>query len=450
MKKFICVLLPILLTAGIFFGCSKAEVKPFTGSDYTIPELDLSTMPENCPEEYRYLYELTTVDDSLDYMAHPDSVLLKNGNILTMYPAGHGKGAVLTKISTDNGLTWSESVKNTPASWENSQETPTVYRLSFTDGITDDKLIMISANPQWADEPETNGGFNCSISTDEGATWSEFETFYDKSSSYPVIPIVAMSSLTQLKENGQFVDKWMGLFHDADFYNYKTILTFDENGNMQWSEPVKYFADYRTIEQESAMCEVEVIRSEQGTGDELCLITRSNSRTMNSLISFSEDEGETWSEPKELPAALNGDRFKAEYTKDGRLFITFRSIERGPKAQENAGKDVTGGYVSEGWVAWVGTYDDLKNSNEGQYRIKLAHIYQNGQDKPEYCADSDTGYCGNVVLDDGTIVTTSYGHFNPDDKINALTGELRTYICSKRINLNDTDELVAQMVSQNQ
>ena len=450
MKKFICVLLPILLTAGIFFGCSKAEVKPFTGSDYTIPELDLSTMPDNCPEEYRYLYELTTVDDSLDYMAHPDSVLLKNGNILTMYPAGHGKGAVLTKISTDNGLTWSESVKNTPASWENSQETPTVYRLSFTDGITDDKLIMISANPQWADEPETNGGFNCSISTDEGATWSEFETFYDKSSSYPVIPIVAMSSLTQLKENGQFVDKWMGLFHDADFYNYKTILTFDENGNMQWSEPVKYFADYRTIEQESAMCEVEVIRSEQGTGDELCLITRSNSRTMNSLISFSEDEGETWSEPKELPAALNGDRFKAEYTKDGRLFITFRSIERGPKAQENAGKDVTGGYVSEGWVAWVGTYDDLKNSNEGQYRIKLAHIYQNGQDEPEYCADSDTGYCGNVVLDDGTIVTTSYGHFNPDDKINALTGELRTYICSKRINLNDTDELVAQMVSQNQ
>ena len=59
-------------------------------------------------DRYRYLYELSTVDNSLDYVAHPDSVLLKNGNILTMYPAGHGKGDVLTKISTDGGLTWSE------------------------------------------------------------------------------------------------------------------------------------------------------------------------------------------------------------------------------------------------------------------------------------------------------------------------------------------------------
>lgn len=83
------------------------------------------------------------------------------------------------------------------------------------------------------------------------------------------------------------------------------------------------------------MCEVECIRSEQGNGDELCLITRSNSKKINSLVSFSKDEGKTWSKPVELPAALNGERHKAEWTKDGRLFITFRSIERGPKA-ENA------------------------------------------------------------------------------------------------------------------
>ncbi len=448
MKKITCFMLSLIFTALLFFGCSKTDPLPFTGSDYTIPELDLSVMPEDCPEEYQYLYELTTVDDSLDYLGHPDSVLLKNGNILTMYPAGHGKGAVLTKISTDGGLSWDESVEDTPESWEDSLETPTVYRLTFTDGTTEDKLIMISANPQWSDEPETDGGFNCSISTDEGETWTEFETFYDKSSSCPVVPIVAMSSLTQLKENGEFVDKWMGLFHDADFYNYKTILTFDEDGNMQWSEPVKYFSEYREIEEESNMCEVEVIRSEQGTGDELCLITRSNSRTMNSLISFSQDEGETWSEPTELPAALNGDRFKAEYTNDGRLFITFRSIERGPTAEANADSSVTSGYVSEGWVAWVGTYEDLKNGSEGQYRIKLAHIYQNGQTEAQYCADADTGYCGNVVLDDGTIVTTTYGHFDCEDKIGFFSSELRTYICSKRINLEDTDALVAQMLSE--
>lgn len=442
MKKFISVFICFSLICIVFYGCQKntAEPLPFTGSDYTIPELDLSVKPENLDSRYDYLYELTTLDDSKNYMAHPDSVLLKNGNILTMYPAGHGKGEVLNKISTDGGLTWSDSIKNTPESWKNSQETPTVYRLQFTDGKTDDKLIMISANPKWGDK-DTDGGFNCSVSSDEGQTWTEFETFYDLESNHPVIPIVAMASLTQLKENGEFVDKWMGFFHDSDFYNYKTILTFDNQGNPQWSVPEKYFAQYRDVEESSNMCEVECIRSEQGSGDELCLISRSNSKKMNSLVSFSSDEGKSWSEPVELPAALNGERHKAEWTKDGRLFITFRSIERGNKAQQNAGETTTGGFISEGWVAWVGTYDDLKNGTEGQYRIKLAHIYLNNQKKPEYSAGADTGYCGNVVLDDGTIVTSSYGKFSPDEKIKFGT-DYRTYICSKRINLIDTDELI--------
>lgn len=443
MKKILSILLSLLLIAVVFIGCQKqTEVKPlaFTGSDYTIPELDLSVKPENIDSKYDYLYELSVIDNSKKYMAHPDSVLLKNGNILTLYPQGHGKGAVQNKISTDGGISWSESIKNTPESWKDSRETPTVYRLEFTDGKTEDKLIMISANPKWGDEP-TDGGFNCSVSTDEGQTWTEFETFYDINSEYPVIPIVAMSSLTQLKENGKFVDKWMGLFHDNEFYNYKTILTFDNDGNPHWSVPEKYFNAYRDIEEKSNMCEVEVIRSQQGKGDELCLISRSNTKQMNSLISFSEDEGETWSEPMEAPAALNGERHKAEWTKDGRLFITFRSIERGKKAEENAKESTTGGWISEGWIAWVGTYDDLKNGTEGQYRIKLAHIYEKGQKEPEYYAGADTGYCGNVVLDDGTIVTSSYGKFSPEEKID-FGRDYRTYICSKRINLNDTDELI--------
>ena len=413
----------------------------FTGSDYTIPELDLSTLPDELKgTEYEYLYKLSTVDSSEDYMAHPDSVLLRNGNILTVYPAGHGKGAVLNKISTDGGKSWSETVKNTPASWVNSQETPTVYRLEFSDG-TPDKLILISANPKWPNS-STVGGFECSISDDEGQTWSEFKRFYDLESDTAVVPIVAMASLTRLKENGEFTDKWMGVFHDADFYNYKTILTFDGNGNMQWSKPEKFLAEHRDTEKNAQMCEIEIIRSDKGEGDELCLISRSQSKKINSMIAFSNDEGKTWSEPVEAPAALNGERHKAEYTSDGRLFITFRSIERGAKAKANAktSTDKTRGWISEGLVAWVGTYDDLKNGNEGDYRIKIAHIYFDDQTAPEYYAGSDTGYCGNVVLVDDTIVTCGYGKFSPDEKL--ADGTLRTYIASKRINLKDTDELI--------
>lgn len=426
---------------------SRRYARRFTGSDYTIPEIDLSVIPEKYKgTKAEYLYTLSTVDNQKDYLAHPDSVLLKNGNILTLYPSGHGKGPVLSKISTDGGISWTKSLAKSPDSWKNSLETPTVYRLTFTDGKTDDKLIMISANSKWPGM-STPGGFNCSVSCDEGESWSEFECFHGNSSPHSYIPIVAMSSLTQLKENGSFTDKWMGLFHDCAFHNYKTILTFDEKGKMHWSKPVPYFSAYRETEKKAGMCEVEVIRSNCGRGDELCLIARSNSKKINSLVSFSSDEGATWSKPRALPAALNGERHKAEYAPDGRIFITFRSIERGRNALRYATKNDKNGWISEGYVAWVGTYDDLKNGTEGQYRIKLAHIYKEGQKSPGYSAEADTGYCGNVVLPDGTIVTCSYGKFRPDEKT-ADGKKMKTSICSKRLRLEDTDILIRDILNE--
>lgn len=412
-----------------------------TGSNYTIPQIDLSAAPAGVSAEFAELYEQTVVDDSRNYLAHPDSILLKNGNILTMYPAGHGKGAVLNKVSTDGGRSYSSTIANTPAGWVNSQETPTVYRLQFTDEQMQDKLIMISANPDWGSG--STGGFNCSLSSDEGQTWTEFQTFYGEGQFPKVIPIVAMSSLTQLKENGRFVDKWMGIFHDAKFTNFKTILTFDEQGNMRWSMPEPYFVQHWVRQYATNMCEVEIIRSDGGQGDELCLITRSNTKKCNSLISFSQDEGKTWSKPVEAPAALNGERHKAEWTKDGRLFITFRSIERDPVKNSLYSDNAERGWYSEGWIAWVGTYEDLKNNMEGQYRLKLAHTYLDDQTQPQITAGADTGYCGNVVLDDGTIVTSSYGKFDPDKTYIDDAGNtvIKTSIISKRIDLSLTDRL---------
>ena len=108
---------------------------------YSIPQVDLAVKPENTPEELEYLYENVTVDDSSAYLGHPDSVLLNNGSILTFYPEGHGKGRIISKISVDGGKSYTEETKNPPSSWEKSLETPTVYRLKFTDGK--EKLILI-------------------------------------------------------------------------------------------------------------------------------------------------------------------------------------------------------------------------------------------------------------------------------------------------------------------
>ena len=436
-----CAIIIVSVLFGI--GVIPKTTKFTMGND--IQSIDLSVSSDNVPDDLKYLYEYTVVDDSANYLAHPDSVLLKDMSLLQVYPTEHGRGAINSKISYDGGLTYNGKIENQPESWVDSQETPTIYRLEFTDGKTSDELILISANPDWGDG-KTTGGFNCSVSKDEGKTWSEFELFYPKKADGGVVPIVAMASLTQLKENGKFVDKWMGFFHDKFFNNYKSILTFTEDGNPQWSKPEKYFTEYKRLEKSTNMCEVEVIRSEAGKGDELCLISRSNTKLSNSLISFSNDEGKTWSKPKELPGTLNGERYKAEYAPDGRLVIVFRSIVRDKdlvkKYSEYAG-GTPKSWISNGPVMWVGTYEDLKNGNDGQYRIKMMHTYFDSQTEPMEAAHADTGYCGNTVMPDGTFVISTYGKFDTsktytDDKGNNI---YKTSIASKRINLNDIDKL---------
>lgn len=426
---------------------------PYTtkGSDYGIIQIDLSVKPAGLPSKYDYLYHLTVVDacdGGENYLAHPDSVLLNKGTdreaIFTSYVQGHGRGALLTKLSYDGGISYSERIETTPASWQRSEETPTVYELDFVNG--NKRLIMISANPKWPGY--TSGdGFNVSVSDDGGASWTEFEKFYGKDSDFKVNAIVAMSSLTRLKENGEFVDKWMGLFHDNTFRCYKTVLTFSDDGKMCWSKPVELFencvdekgkkTDCTFFAKMAQLCEIEAVRSDGGNGDQIMLLARCNTKRMNSVMTYSCDEGETWAKPKELPSSINGERHKAEYLQDGRLFVTFRSIERDKEKKKSVGCGAKK-FFSEGWVAWIGTYDDLMNwyngdgSAQGQYRIKLAHTFLDGQTAPQLSANSDTGYAGVVVLKDGTVVTASYGRFGQGEK---------TYIASKRLRMEDVDEL---------
>lgn len=81
----------------------------------------------------------------------------------------------------------------------------------------------------------------------------------------------------------------------------------------------------------------------------IAVLLRENARRRNSFVIFSDDEGATWTEPRELPGALTGDRHTGKYALDGRLFISFR--DRSPKGTTSP---------TEGdWVGWVGTYDDI-------------------------------------------------------------------------------------------
>ena len=136
---------------------------------------------------------------------------------------------------------------------------------------------------------------------------------------------------------------------------------------------------------------------------------RENSRRKNSHVIFSEDEGVTWSNPRELPAALTGDRHCGKYAPDGRLFISFRdtTLESATKGD---------------WVGWVGRFDDIVKGREGQYRVRLMHNTKSG----------DCAYPGVECLPDGTFVTTTYGHWTQNEL---------PYVASVRLKLSELDTL---------
>jgi len=115
---------------------------------------------------------------------------------------------------------------------------------------------------------------------------------------------------------------------------------------------------------------------------------------------------------KGLTAALTGDRHTGKCTADGRLFISFR---------DRTHESPTPG----DWVAWVGTYDDIVNGREGQYRVRLM----------DNTKGADCAYPPVEMLPDDTIVTTTYGHWTNGES---------PYIVSVRLKLSELDTMVTK------
>ena len=333
------------------------RVPPPLPKGYSIPVIDLSSQKRR---------QVIVDREAGQYLGHPTTVLLEDGKtMICVYPKGHGKGAIVMKRSSDGGRTWSERLP-TPENWATSQETPTIHRVVAPDGTK--RLIIFSGlHP-----------IRRALSDDDGRTWTPLE---------PIGPwggIVAMGALEHLKDGT--IAAW---FHDdgrffrpeRSPFRFDVFQTLSRDGGLTWEEP-RSIAHRPDVH----LCEPGCVRSPDGKT--IALLLRENSRTRNSFVIFSTDEGQTWSEPRELPAALTGDRHTAVYTPEGRLFISFRDTTR---VSKTAGD----------WVAWIGRWEDIVAGTEGEYRVRLMDNHVRG----------DCAYPGVVIFPDGEIVTTTYGHW---------------------------------------
>lgn len=391
----------------------KQAVKPYL----RIPVIDLDS------ETFR---QVVVDREEGQYLGHPTTVLLEDGKtILTVYPKGHGKGAIVYKRSTDGGLTWSERLP-TPESWKTSLEVPTIF--PTIDPLGKKHLILFSGlYPA-----------RLSHSEDDGLTWSELEPAGDWGG------VVVMASMEPLK-TGE--GHYMALFHDdmrfmtsngQELYredrktNDKVLFTlyktFSRDGGLTWTKPEAILAG-----RDMNLCEPGMMRSPDGKT--IAVLLRENARRANSQIIFSKDEGKTWSDPLPLPNELNGDRHVIKYTPDGRLLIVFRDIspvsyrkdlervakERNEINLSKVAEETGQGSPTEGdWVGWVGTWNDLVKRKPGQYRIRFRDNIHSW----------DCCYPGVELLPDGTFVVTTYGHWEKDEQ---------PYIISVRFKMAELD-----------
>lgn len=357
----------------------EPPVQPQLPKSYTIPQIDLSG------ERERHVIVAQGTEDV--YQGHPHTLLMPDEKtIFAAWTYNHGGACGPIKRSDDGGRTWSPLLE-VPDNWSQVPNCPTIHRLVDSSGKA--RLVVFAGN----------GDMYQAVSEDDGQTWSPMRKNGLKCI---VAPLTVMPV-----EDGTVYRMWVHRGVRDQDRSPLTIWQADScDGGLTWTNFRKVVATAGCDP-----CEPCVIRSPDGK--QLLMLMRENRRRLNSLYAVSDDEGATWSQSHELPAALTGDRHAARYDSDGRLVVVMRDM---------AAESPTRGH----FVAWVGTYADILAGREGEYRAKLLH--QHGR-------LGDCGYAGLERLPDGTFVATTYVDYEPGPEKNSVV--------SVRFQLKDLDAKLA-------
>ncbi len=325
------------------------------------------------------------------YQGHPTTLLMPDGKtIFAVWCVTHGGPAGPMARSDDGGLTWTRLDDRMPEGFTSHINCPSIYRMVDPQG--QERLWVFSA---WYGQRHGGPQMPRIVSEDGGKTWREMEPLGEAFHC-----VMTFSSVLRLKDGS-----YAGFYHRRKGDLLEVLQTRTEDGGLTWSEPRVIAA----VEGKKP-CEPFVFRSPDG--EQLCCLMRENTHKGRSLMMFSDDEAKTWTDPVDTPWGLSGDRHMGVYTPDGRLVIAFR---------DQAPESLTRGH----FVAWVGTYDDIRQGKPGQCRIKLLHSYAGG----------DCGYPGVELLPDGTIVATTYIKYRP--------GEKKHSVMSVRFTMDEADRRLA-------
>jgi hypothetical protein len=389
---------PVVLRGGNgFLGNNGARSRPFEGLMSDVRMYDVVLTPRqvsslarrtpdgHAPKDFVLIRdELPLVDISDEtrrhvviaagtneiYQGHATTLLMPdNQTMFAVWSLEHGGPCGPMARSDDSGLTWTRLDETLPAGFTKQRNCPSLYRIVDRQGKS--RLWVFS------------GGGRL-LSEDDGETWVEMP---------PLAFHCGMPFTGMIRLNDGRTAAFGQMRVDAT--DQGVVMSVTDDGGLTWSVP-------RVIAKHTAknLCEPFVLRSPDG--QELCVLMRENRHTANSMMCFSRDEGKTWTVPEDTAWGLTGDRHEGIQTSDGRWVIAFR---------DRALHSSTYGQ----FVAWVGTYEDIRQARPGQFRIKLLHHYGSPRDGYGW-AYTDTGYPGMELLPDGTIIATTYTKHWDDER----------------------------------
>lgn len=339
-----------------------------------IPTVDIASLPDHT---YLIKEGTETVKQGL-----PTAVLLADGRtILCVYPS---EGKTRMSKSSDGGKTWSDI--DTPSDWSGLLHCPAIYRT--TDPAGKERLVVYSASHNT----------NMTYSEDEGKTWSAV-------TSLGIPTVMAFTTLHQLSD-GTYLGMSNRRPEGMEMPHNEVYAAISTDGGLSWGNTWTCIPET----DDNIPCEPCIIPSPDGK--KLAVVCRDNKRDGYSVVSFSEDNGRTWTVPIETPWGVTGDRHTYQYAPDGRLVIVCEDMSKG-KTRENL-------------VAWVGTFNDLETGGDGEYKIKLLDNFGKG----------DSNYPALMLLPDGTFVAITSVTYEP--------GNLKNSIVCSRFTLEETDAMVAE------
>ena len=329
------------------------------------------------------------------WQGHPTTVLMPDGKTIFCVWQGrrnssfeHGALAGFLKRSDDGGQTWSDYIQ-VPANWlETGRGHPTIHRLVDAKGIS--RLFVFCRDAD-------RSTFLQAMSLDKGETWTQMRPIglIDLDGD-PIVGWTApISILEAAAPNG--VKKhlmWYERSRDGSPSPGMIWQSASYDGGLTWGES-------KAVVDKEGASEPGAIRSPDGK--QLLLLIREQNRKLNSLYAVSGDDGETWSEPQQLPLALSGDRHLARYAPDGRLVILFRPYPPARSASLQA-------FQENYFTAWVGQYEDIICGREGHYLVRLIRSHQG----------PDHTYPGLEILPDGTFVGTTYIKYRPGPEMHSV------------------------------